>query len=346
VSSEREPAPAGTGRCRADAEGLALLHRTLAELCRSEVPLPRALRVLEADLDRGALKDAVRALAADVEAGVPLATAYAARHDVFPPTYRALVEAGIAAGDLPSVLDEVASHAEREAEARGRMRRALAPTLLSAIVVLLVGTAALGFAVPKLWSFAESTGASSPAPLAFGALGLVLLLVVGGAVVAMRRAPAEGSLAFAVPVLGPIRRDGMRSTVVATLALLVRRRLPLATAFDLAAATAAHGATRARLGEAAARAREGTGLGDALAQTQILEPAALWLVRTSEEAHQPERGLEDVARLYRRRLERRLDRFALLVRPAADLILGIAVFGLAFSYLVPLFQYSFRVLNG
>jgi general secretion pathway protein F len=345
VSSEREPS-ASVGTRRADAEGLALFHRTLAELCRSEVPLPRALRVLEADLDRGALRDAVRDLASDVEEGVPLAKAYAARKDVFPATYRALVEAGIAAGDLPSVLDEVASHADREADARGRMRRALAPTLLSAVVVFVVGVAALGFAVPKLWSFAESTGASSPAPVAFGALGLVLFLITAGGLVALRRAPTEGSLAFALPVLGPIRRDGMRTTVVSTLALLVRRHLPLAAAFDLVAATATHATTRRRLEAAAARAREGVGLGDALGETGILEPAAMWLVRTSQEANAPERGLEDVARLYRRRLERRLDRFALLVRPAADLVLGVAVFGLAFSYMVPLFQYSFRVLHG
>ena len=40
---------------------LALFHRTLAELCRSEVPLPRALRVMETDLERTPLAGAVRA---------------------------------------------------------------------------------------------------------------------------------------------------------------------------------------------------------------------------------------------------------------------------------------------
>ena len=92
----------------APASDLALFHRTLAEMCRSELPLPRALRMIEADLETSPLKNAVRAMADDVESGTSVADAYAAHATRFPPLYRALVEAGAEAGDLPGVLSGTA----------------------------------------------------------------------------------------------------------------------------------------------------------------------------------------------------------------------------------------------
>ena len=78
------------------ADQVALFHRTLAELCRSDVPLPRALRAVADDLGQGPFAEAVRAMAEDVEAGQSLGDAYAAHAQAMPPLYAGLVEAGIA----------------------------------------------------------------------------------------------------------------------------------------------------------------------------------------------------------------------------------------------------------
>ena len=93
------------------------------------------------------------------------------------------------------------------------------------------------------------------------------------------------------------------------------------------------------------RAEEGAPLSEALEATALFEPSRLWLVRSAEAGGDTADALHDVARLYRRRLDRRLDRFALLVRPAAELTLGIVVFCFAFSFLVPLFDYTTRILT-
>lgn len=327
------------------ADELALFHRTLAELCRSDVPLPAAFRVLEADLEAGRLKHAVGEMAEAVEHGTPLAEAYAARRDVFPPTYRALVEAGTASGDLAGTLDEIARHAARKADVDTRVRRALAYPLLAGVLVLAVGAAALAVALPRLWGLAETVSGRTAAPVALGALGVLAVLVLAGAVWTLRRRPRQGAWTYALPVLGPIRLDALRGTVASTLALLLGRDLPLPAALDLAAATADHPNWRRRLTEARARAEEGASLAEALEGTSLFEPSRLWLVRSAEENGDAARALGDVARLYERRLDRRLDRFVLLVRPAAELTLGIVVFCFAFSFLVPLFDYTSRVLT-
>jgi len=328
-----------------DGDELALFHRTLAELCRSEVPLPTAFRVLEADLEKGNLKAAVAAMAEDVEHGTPLAAAYAARRNVFPPTYRALVEAGTASGDLAGTLDEIAVHAARRADAESRVKRALAYPLLSGLLILLVGGAAIGLALPKLWGFASSVSGRAVAPVALGALAALAVLVLVGTWWTLKRSPRQGSWTFALPVLGPIRLDALRATVASTLSMLLRRELPLPAALALASDTADHPAWRARLEEARQRADEGAALSDALEGTGLFEPSRLWLVRSSEANGDTSGALHDVARLYRRRLDRRIDRFTLLVRPAAELALGAVVFCFAFSFLVPLFDYTSSILR-
>ena len=77
----------------------------------------------------------------------------------------------------------------------------------------------------------------------------------------------------------------------------------------------------------------------------MFEPSVLGLVRTAQAANESERGLEDAARLYRRRLDRRIDRFTLLVRPAVELVLGVIVFVFAFSYILPLYEYANGLLR-
>ena len=335
----------GAASAPGDSDELALFHRTLAELCRSRIPLPTAFRVLEADLEGGRLKEAVGAMAESVEQGTPLVEAYAARRDVFPPTYRALVEAGTASGDLAGTLDEIALHAARRADAESRVKRALAYPLLSGLLILGVGAVAIALAVPRLWGFAESVSGRTAAPVAFGALGVLAFLVLAGTWWTLKRSPHQGAWTYALPVLGPIRLDALRSTVSATLSMLLRRELSLPAALGLAADTADHPVWRARLADARQRTEEGSTLSEALESAGLFESSRLWLVRSAEANGDAAGALHDVARLYRRRLDRRLDRFTLLVRPAAELTLGVVVFCFAFSFLVPLFDYTTRILH-
>lgn len=330
----------------ATTDELALFHRTLAQLCRSDVPLSKAFRVLESDLDDARLRRALGTMAAEIDQGTPLAQAYGQCTDVFPAAYRGLVEAGAAAGDVPATLDAIARHAAEQARNRAGLRRALAWPMFTAIIVLLVAGAALAYAAPRLWGFTEAVGGRSPAPYALGALGLVALGLVGAAILATRRRPATGSWAFAWPVIGPIHREDTRTQMAAVLALLVRRERPLDVALELAAETTPHAPTRRAFRDAAARAREGAGLTDALETTGLYDTSVLWLIRGGEDTGDPSRGLEDAARLHRRRLSRKLDRFTLLIRPTAEIVLGLSVFAFAFAYLVPLFDYTRRILWG
>jgi type II secretory pathway component PulF len=348
----RKPDPAG-------ADDLALLHRTLAELCRAKVPLPKAFRILSADLGKGNLKTAIEEMREEIEAGAPLAEAYGKRKKTFPKLYRALVEAGCASGDLPGALEEIADHAAFRAEVAERVRKALAYPIVTGMFVLVLGIGALSWAMPRLWILSDEIttdpfamfqltgGKSAPVPpYALIGLGIVAVFVVGAFLAAWAKNPGALGGGFRFPVVGRLRLASARASLASTLAMLLRRKLPLPQALDLAAEATENRRFRETVHGMAGQARGGTGLSGTVTAAGIFEPSVAWMVETADGSESAVVALADVAEIYRRRLARGLDRFTVLLTPMAQLVLGVAVFLFAYSFVVPLLEYAGKVFGG
>ena len=336
---------------------LALFHRTLAEMCRSELPLPRALRMIEADLETSPLKDAVRAMADDVESGNSVAEAYAAHAGRFPPLYRALVEAGAEAGDLPGVLEEIAEHAAQRDEIASKLRKALAYPMMTAGFVLVIGTALLVFVAPLFaemsstvgsgWGPISTSGSTSQVVLGVW-LALVFVAAIAIGVFMWVRNPMDGAASggaarYRVPVLGRLRYDADVAALASTLALLIRRRMPLPRALDLAAEVTEAGPLRRVALAAADAAHEGRGLAGSAREAGLFAPSLLWIVEAAERRGEAADALDDVARIYRQRLTRAVDRASVVITPVAELVIGVAVLLLSYSFLAPIMELTRRL---
>jgi type II secretory pathway component PulF len=362
VSSAQRDAAAGSD--------LALFHRSLAELCRSELPLPRALRLLEADLDSSPMKAAVRDIADDVESGVPLAEAYATHAAHFPPLYRSLVEVGAAGNDLPGVLEEIAAHAAQRGEVAAKLRRALAYPMIAAGFLAVVGTALLVFVAPTFVELSETVAGNDASSSLFNPVRapgsashfmggwvslavamtiVVVLAVVVGAFMWLRN-PMDGAKSGAAaryrfPILGRLRYDADVASLAGTLALLVRRRMPLPRALDLAAEVTEAGPLRKTALAAADAAHGGSGLAESARSAGLFAPSLLWIVEAAEKRGDAAGALDDVARIYRNRLARATDRASVVITPVAELLIGMAVFLLAYAFLAPLMDMTRRIFT-
>ncbi|MHC4133575.1 MAG: type II secretion system F family protein [Planctomycetota bacterium] len=322
------------------ADELALFHRTLADLCRAEIPLPKAFELLQSDLRRGKLRTAVREMTTEVEGGVPLGEAYAKRMGRFPPLYRALVEIGIVSGDLPSILEEISRHAAQRASVAARIRKALAYPLVAAGFVLGIGAFLVVYVAPTLWHFPQAMDLGSPLLYAQVSLGVLVALFLAAVVFGCVRAPLDGggARAFALPVLGRLRLYAAKSSFAATLALLLRRDVPLPNALAMAAEGAENRRLALRGRTMAEQARAGLGLAEVLREDRTFAPTLLWLVEAMEGTGETAQALDDVSAIYRQRLDRAVDRVTTLVTPVAELAIGAVVFVFAYSFMVPLIR--------
>jgi type IV pilus assembly protein PilC len=309
------------------------------------VPLPRALRLSGGELGRGRVARAAEDLAKAVESGEPFGPAYAARADVFPALHRAVVEAGVAGGDLAGALEEVAAHAGREADATRRVRSALLHPTLTAGAALLVGGAAVALASPTLWGLSDMLGNSSPAPIALAALGALAAFLAALVLFAWRGSPFAPGRGLRFPVIGPLREARARATFATTLAMLLRRRVPLPKALELSAACCGEKPIEERILAMARRAEGGESLAGALSAEEAFDPSLLWLAEGTRGEEEAARALDDVAGLLRRRFDRGLDRFQALACPAAELVVGLVVLAFAYAYMVPLVRQANDVLH-
>jgi general secretion pathway protein F len=328
---------------------MALFHSSLAALCRGGMALGRALRLAAADLGRAPLARHAAALADAVDAGVPLATAYADASRPFPPLYAALVAAGVATGDLPSALTEIATHAKIESDATLRIRRALIHPVVTATCALVVGLGAAAFATPRLWTLSEEAGHGSPTPIALGALGVLAVLLAAVVFLAFRRSPMSsqrrGTRGLALPGVGPLRAAASEAGFATTLALLLRRETPLHDALTIAARSCADAGLASRVEKAADRVRAGEPLAASLAAEGAFDPSVLWLVESAHGSSGVAQALDDVGSLLRRRFERGLDRFTAWLRPCAEVVVGLVVLAFAYSYMVPLVRQANDVMK-
>ena len=328
-------------------DDLALFHKTLAAMCRADTPLPKALRLLQGDLRRGAFRDAVAEMAEDVEGGLPLGEVYARRKDSFPPLYCALVEAGMVSGDLPGVLDEIARHAERRAEAAARFRKALAYPMAAAGLVLAVGLALVLFVRPMFWEVPERVGIEQPLDMTWIALAVLGAVVAATLAGAWLRGPLDGvgPGRFRLPFLGRLRLYAAKAQIAATLSLLLRRLVPLPNALDLTAGAVDDEALADELHAAAREAEQGQSLGAVLQARALFEPTLLWLVATADGGGDAHRALQDIGEIYTRRLDRAFDRITTIVTPVAELIVGAVVFVFAYSFMSPLLDWALEIFR-
>jgi type II secretory pathway component PulF len=235
-------------------EQLIALNDEIAALVRAGVPLDRGLAAVGQELP-GRLGRFARKLSEQLARGESLTAALADPHSKLPPLYRAVVEAGIAAGRLPAALESLAGSLRRLVQTRrGVVLSLIYPVILFLVAWSLFAMSA-SLAAPAVYNsfhdlhfpggesfhWMARLGASARI---WGPLGPALLLLLGGLwwLGSKAAAVAQGeraTWAFGwLPGMSRMLSLSRTAVFVEVLKLLVENRLPLDQAVTLAAAAA------------------------------------------------------------------------------------------------------------
>jgi type IV pilus assembly protein PilC len=146
---------------------LTVMTRQLSTMVSSGMTLLRAFYVLEDQVEQPKLKETLRAVREDIEAGLLLSDALAKHPKVFNPLYVAMVKAGEAGGVLEESLDRVADQLEKDDSLRRQVKAAMMypAVVLSFAFLVLIGL--IAFIVPVFVGVFEDFGGELPAITAF-----------------------------------------------------------------------------------------------------------------------------------------------------------------------------------
>ena len=319
--------------------------RELALLLRARVTLEAALHTLGDDTGKGLTRFA-GALRASISAGESFADALERHPAIIEPAYVAMVRAGEASGNLDSVV-----HAIVEDRAR---RHLLAERIGSAIryPCFLVGSAALilvfflVYVVPQFEPVFKDLGAKLNSGAAFviaastwlrGNVDMVLgssIAVILAVWFVFKRPQTRKTMIAAlssVPGIAGLLRDRRAARLLGTLGLLIENGVALPTALKILrdiVSELRHAAAAERVHE---QVRNGRRFADALAETDLLPPLAVRMLRVGDETGDLASIARHAAQFYEHKLGTDLDRLMGAIGPIVIILVSIVIGGLVVS---------------
>jgi type II secretory pathway component PulF len=359
VELRRQRAPAGGKLTPSWLVGsgvkLAPLTRQLATLLSSGVPLARALEVLIEQTESPRARGCLSGVLDSVRGGADLSAALGARPDVFPEIMVSMVRVGEASSNLDTLLLRLAELFEKQEEARGEVRAALAYPLLVLVLSLASALVLMLAVVPRFEELFLGVGGRLPLPtrvlcalsrlLVEGwwvvAAGLVLLAVAARAAGRSARVSAAWDRAkLRLPVAGRLYRHAAVARFARSLGTLAQAEVPIVEALGVVEAAAGNAAYAASIGGMRRQVQQGVALAELMRSEGVFPPLAVQMVAVGEETGRLDQMLLRVAAIYDREAANMTKLMTSLLAPA--LILGVAVI-VAFiiaSLVLPIFQLS------
>ncbi|CAN5915036.1 type II secretion system inner membrane protein GspF [soil metagenome] len=330
-------------------EELIALNDEIAALVRAGVPLERGLLDLGVDV-RGRLGKISRRLGERMAAGRSLPEALEEEGPGLPGLYRAIVEAGLRSGHLPSALEGLAGFARGLAD----LRRIIGLAMLYPLMVLVLAYGLfLAFVVelaPRFSRFFDAMHLPINESSAFlarlgetaiywGPIPPLLLLFWG---IGWARSTRLGGLIGWLPGMRRLLADARATLYAEMLALLIENQTPLPDAIVLAAEASGDARHRRAAAEAAEATRRGEDLRVSFSGLRAFPPMLRWLIATGKEQGGLAPALRHAAQTYRRRAWHRAE----LIRIFLPILLTVLIGGVAaFLYGLTLFVPFARLLE-
>jgi len=346
MAIEAEPATAGVlarhgGFFAATAKSREVTSflRELALLLRARLTLEAALHTLGDDAGKGLTRFA-GALRASISAGESFADALERHPAIVEPAYVAMIRAGEASGNLDSVVHAIVED---------RVRRHLVAERIGSAVrypCFLVGSAGLIlvffliYVVPQFEPVFKDLGAKLNSGAAFVIAASTWLrgnvdMVLGACIAFIlttwltfkrpRTRRTMVAVLSSVPGIAVLLGDRRAARLLGTLGLLIENGVALPTALKILrdiVTEPRHAAAAERVHE---QVRNGRRFADALAETDLLPPLAVRMLRVGDETGDLASIARHAAQFYEHKLSTSLDRLMGTIGPIVIILVSIVI---------------------
>jgi len=343
----------GSRPIRVRPQELVLFTSQLATVTGAGIPLVEGLAGIRERTRSRSMRRLLEELGIALRSGETLSKVMGSYPGVFPPVYRASVQAGEASGALDRVLVRLAAHLEWVQGMRAAVSQALIyPMCLFAAVLGLI-VILLYFLLPRILVLFPAGVADLPMQtrivmalstgLRANASWIVLLSGAGLLGLFLWRRTARGRASFdgfllRVPRLGPILRSIASSKFACTASILQSAGCEVFSVLEISASTCGNACLARGLRRSAELVRQGAPISEALASDPRVDPLLVQMVSVGEKTGALDRCLEKLVAHYDHEIPRVVKRFLALLEPAILIVAGIIVAFILLAALLPIFQ--------
>jgi type IV pilus assembly protein PilC len=333
---------------------LVLFTRQLSIMFKSKIPLVEILRTLYNQTENPELKERIRKIGEEVEAGTHLSIAFSRHPDLFSPFYVSMLKSGEMSGKLSESLDYLANYLESRYSLTQTIKGALIYPVLILIMAILMAFFLSLFVLPQLKSVLMEANVELPIftkiILNFGdfmkKFGWLLILALLALIFLIRRYQKTESgkknfdkIIIKIPLIGPLSKMICQSRFAEDLATLISGGLPIADALKTTSDTVGNECYK----EAILRAVEDVKRGETISYSlsfypELFPPMFTEMVVVGEKTGKIEGALREISQFYQKEIERSVQNLISLIEPAMIVILGIGIGVIAVSIIMPLYK--------
>ncbi|MEC5388140.1 type II secretion system inner membrane protein GspF [Uliginosibacterium sp. H3] len=343
----------GQQRLRVSTAELCLLTRQLSALLSAKLTVEQALLAVSEQTDKPAARSLLAAVRSEVMSGYSLRAALDRFDDAFPVIYRASVSAGEKSGQLPYVMEMLATYLEQQDALRRKMLQALLYPAIVTCVAMMVIIGLMTYVVPRVAEVFVQSHQTLPllTRLLIGASdflrnwGLWLLLLIVAAVFAFRHALRDDAVRrrwhrwlLGLPMLGRHLRSLDTARFASTLAILVSAGVPLLAGLDAGRQVMKCLPLKDAVALAADRVREGSSLSAAMRQARTFPPLLIHMLASGEATGDLSTMLARCASLQQAEVENRSLTLTTLLEPLLLLGMGGSVLLIVLAVMQPIIE--------
>ncbi|NOQ79502.1 MAG: hypothetical protein GQ546_08895 [Gammaproteobacteria bacterium] len=327
----------------------------LTTLMDAQMPIDKALLLLEGLSESASTRQLIEAIRRDVKEGKTLAQAMEARKNVFSNMYVSIIRAGEEAGILNQLLPSL----ERFMIDSAETRRFIIAALVYPAVLFIVGVVSviimLAFVVPQFATLFEDAGTRIPPSAAFllalsewlQSWGWTLLLIPIGIYYFWkmwgngkeRKQHRDGFL-LKLPILGKLLLYKDTANFARTLGSLLSAGIPLLRALKITRGVVENTQLVDDLTKVEVDVQSGVTLGQALDNRKIFPVLLYKLISVGEESGRTASILNQLATTFDGYVKNLIAKLVALLEPLLILFLGIMVGGIVITMLLAVFSIS------
>ena len=327
--------------------------RQLATLQNADIPIVQSLTILETQMKKGLLKNAVGDIIADIKGGDTLSIAMSKHPKVFDKLYVNIINAGEISGTLDAILERLATYREKMQKLKRKIISAMmypATVILASCAIL---TAIMMFIIPRFATMFQEMGV----PLPWLTAGLISvsnflfihwysIFGIPVAVFIMFKLIGKintcrlviDRLKFRVPIFGKLINKSIVSKFTRTLATLISSGVPILEALNNVRNITGNLAMSKAVNRIHDSIREGESIAKPLRESNICEPMVVNMVEIGEQTGELDKMLSKIAENYDNDIDSLVESLTSMLEPVIVIFLGISVGTIVIALFLPLIK--------
>ena len=336
---------------RVPGKDLVFFTRQLGTLLKSGFTLDGALAAISEQITHSGFHSAILEVDRAVKEGKTLYESLNKYPYIFNETFRSLVRAGEASGELPAILAKLALYLEEQTKLKNKMLATLTYPAVMVIASIGVIIVLMTQVVPNITSVLLEQGKELPMAteilinssnfLSNWWWLLVLLIVILFVFIKQYYRTKAGrylidSLLLKLPLLGTLFQKIAISRFASTFAVLLRSGVDILKSMSIVKEVVGNIVLQEAISDAADNVGEGNSIAEPLQTSGVFPPIVIKMIDTGQRSGNLEMMLETVASDYDNEVENTILGLTSIIEPLIILVMGGFVCFIVVAILVPM----------